>query len=191
MPRPQTKEDLLTASTACYEKLNALIDSLSTKEQGETFSYGKGFNRTEAHWGRDKNIRDILAHLHAWQRMLINFVEANEGKNMTHASNAPRPVVPFLPSPHTWKTTPALNAEIWEHYQAQSLAHVRSMLDESHHHVLAIISRYDDEELFTKAHFSWTGTTSLGSYCVSATSSHYEWAMKKIRTWLRNRPQTV
>lgn len=29
--------------------------------------------------------------------------------------------------------------------------------------------------------FNWTGTTSLGSYCVSATSSHYDWAMKKIK----------
>ncbi|MGO3678157.1 MAG: ClbS/DfsB family four-helix bundle protein, partial [Microbacteriaceae bacterium] len=33
--------------------------------------------------------------------------------------------------------------------------------------------------------FPWTGTTSLGSYCVSATSSHYDWAIKKIRAHIR------
>ncbi|MVY67466.1 ClbS/DfsB family four-helix bundle protein, partial [Escherichia coli] len=34
-------------------------------------------------------------------------------------------------------------------------------------------------------HFGWTGTTSLGSYFVSATSSHYEWAAKKTRAYAR------
>ena len=30
-------------------------------------------------------------------------------------------------------------------------------------------------------YYAWTGTTSLGSYCVSATASHYDWALKKIK----------
>ena len=29
--------------------------------------------------------------------------------------------------------------------------------------------------------YHWTATTSLGSYLVSATSSHYDWALKLIR----------
>ena len=44
---------------------------------------------------------------------------------------------------------------------------------------MTLIGKFTNEELFTKAHFPWTGTTSLDSYCVSATSSHYEWAIKK------------
>lgn len=33
--------------------------------------------------------------------------------------------------------------------------------------------------------FDWTGTTTFGSYCVSATSSHYDWAMKKLKAHIK------
>jgi len=42
-----------------------------------------------------------------------------------------------------------------------------------------------DDELFQKKHFSWTGTSTLGSYCVSVTASHYDWAMKKIKQHIK------
>lgn len=44
-----------------------------------------------------------------------------------------------------------------------------------------IINAHDNNELFAKGKLSWTGTTSLGAYLVSATSSHYEWAAKQLR----------
>jgi hypothetical protein len=53
--------------------------------------------------------------------------------------------------------------------------------------MIALITAHTDAELFTKKHYNWTGTTSLGAYFISATSSHYDWAMKKLRqakrTW--------
>ena len=39
--------------------------------------------------------------------------------------------------------------------------------------------RYSNEELFTKGVYKWVGGSTLGSYFVSTTSSHYDWAMKK------------
>ena len=56
---------------------------------------------------------------------------------------------------------------------------IRENLADSHTAAVTLIGKFTNEELFTKAHFPWTGTTSLDSYCVSATSSHYEWAIKK------------
>ena len=44
-----------------------------------------------------------------------------------------------------------------------------------------------DEELFTKKKYHWTGSTSLGSYLVSATSSHYDWALKLIRKSIKKK----
>ena len=35
--------------------------------------------------------------------------------------------------------------------------------------------------LFTKKYYNWMGTTDLGAYFVSTCSSHYEWAIKKIK----------
>ena len=48
-----------------------------------------------------------------------------------------------------------------------------------------LIGEMSDEELFSKGVFDWTGTTTLGSYCVSATSSHYNWAFKDIKKALK------
>jgi hypothetical protein len=33
--------------------------------------------------------------------------------------------------------------------------------------------------------FPWTGGATLGAYCVSATASHYDWAMKKIKAHIK------
>jgi hypothetical protein len=46
---------------------------------------------------------------------------------------------------------------------------------------MGIIEKHTDEELFTKKKYAWTGTTSLGSYLISATSSHYDWGLKTIK----------
>ncbi len=44
-----------------------------------------------------------------------------------------------------------------------------------------LIASLSEQELFPKKYFAWTGATSLGSYAVSATASHYSWAIKKIK----------
>ena len=82
---------------------------------------------------------------------------------------------------YTWKTTPELNRKIREEYKDTDLSTVLKMLEDSFAAIREIISRHTDEELFEKKKYKWTGTTSLGAYLVSATSSHYEWALKLIR----------
>ena len=54
-------------------------------------------------------------------------------------------------------------------------------LRESHRQVRAVIASYADDDLFEKKRYRWTGSTSVGSYAVSATTSHYDWAMKHLR----------
>ncbi|MDR1033746.1 MAG: ClbS/DfsB family four-helix bundle protein [Bifidobacteriaceae bacterium] len=46
---------------------------------------------------------------------------------------------------------------------------------------MSIIQKHTDDELFTKKHYKWTGTTSLAAYLISATSSHYDWGWKCVR----------
>lgn len=38
-----------------------------------------------------------------------------------------------------------------------------------------------NEELFSKGTYQWVGGSPLGSYFVSATASHYDWAIKKLK----------
>ena len=176
MPRPTTKPVLLKTAREQFEKMWLLIDSMTDDERAATFKFGDGFNKKEAHWKRDKNIRDVLVHLYEWHQLLLNWVTANTSGN----------VKPFLPEPYNWKTYGDMNVAFWEKHQSTSYADSRAMLFDSHKKVLDLIERFSTGELFEKRHFKWTGASSLGSYCVSATSSHYDWAIKKIKQHIKS-----
>ena len=60
------------------------------------------------------------------------------------------------------------------------------MLNKSHKEILALAETLADEELFSKGVYKWTGGSTLGSYFVSATLSHYDWAIKKLKAHKKN-----
>ncbi|MEL3905435.1 MAG: ClbS/DfsB family four-helix bundle protein [Treponema sp.] len=136
------------------------------------FDFSDDEKKKEAHWSRDKNVRDVLIHLYEWHQLMIQFIEHNSSGHS---------VMPFLPSEYSWKTYGQMNQMFWRQHQNTSFEHAKALLEKSHHDVMALIEKYSNEELFTKQYFAWTGTTDLGSYFVSTTSSHYDWAIKKIR----------
>ena len=70
MPRPTTKNDLLTAAKENYEKLNLLILQMTGEELNTAFDFSKDEKKKEAHWKRDNNLRDILIHLYEWQQQI-------------------------------------------------------------------------------------------------------------------------
>jgi len=89
--------------------------------------------------------------------------------------------VPFLLEGFSWKTTPELNKLFWDNYQNVSLDEAKKLLAKSHAEVMKRIKNHSDKELFTKSYYDWTGTTTLGAYFISATSSHYDWANKLLK----------
>ena len=170
MSRATTKEELIKAADEQFKKMWGLIDAMPDDEQTALFNFGADAGK-EAHWGRDKNLRDVLIHLFEWHQLLITWINSNLNGE----------VKSFLPEPYNWKTYGQMNVEFWEKHQSTPYNTVRKMLLDSHEEVIRIINKFSNDELFEKKHFSWTGTSSLGSYCVSATSSHYDWAIKKIK----------
>ena len=165
MPRPTNKAELVTAAGTMFDKLWKMIDGMSEEMRTAAFAFKD----------RDKNVRDVLVHLYEWHQLLLHWAKANLAGEAR----------PFLPPPYTWKTYGEMNVGFWEKHQGTPYAQARDMLQQSHREVMALIGGFTDEELFTKQHFPWTGTTSLGSYCVSATSSHYDWAMKKLKNHVK------
>lgn len=161
MVRPTNKTELMKLGAENYQKLNDLIDTIPAEKQMEPFPFED----------RDKNIRDVVVHLHEWHKMMLEWyrIGMSDGK----------PVIPA--EGYTWKMTPELNAAIWKKYQGTSLREARELLDETHQKEMRMIEGHSNEELFTKKYFKWTNTTSLGSYFISSTSSHYDWANKKIK----------
>ena len=171
MPRPTTKIELIDAAKAQWDKMWKLIDAMPREQQLASFNFGNDSKLKEAHWTRDKNLRDVLIHLYEWHQLLLDWTAAN----LSGVAN------PFLPEPYNWKTYGDMNAAFWEKHQSTPTEDAKAMLIGSRSKVMALIETLTNEELFEKKHFSWTGTTTLGSYCISVTASHYDWAMKKIK----------
>ncbi|MDL2241889.1 ClbS/DfsB family four-helix bundle protein [Bacteroidales bacterium OttesenSCG-928-L03] len=165
MARPTNKQDLIVAANSQFEKLWKLIDSMPEEKRLGTFSFED----------RDRNLRDVLIHLYEWHQLLLNWLRSNQAGNRVN----------FLPEPYNWKTYPQMNVEFWKKHQTTSLDEAVALLKGSHTEIMKLIEPFTDEELFIKKHFSWTGTANLGSYCISATSSHYDWAMKKIKLHIK------
>ena len=165
MPRPTTKADLIQAANDQFAKLWTLIGEMSDEEKSADIVPNE----------RDKNVRDVLVHLYEWHCLLLNWIRSNTNRNPA----------PFLPAPYNWKTYPQMNVAFWEKHQNTSYTDAETMLKKTHKEVLALIETFSNEALFSKDTFDWTGTTTLGSYCVSATSSHYDWAFKDIKKALK------
>lgn len=76
MPRPQNKADLLALAEKNYDELVKFISSMSEDEKSTPFDFSS-LNKKEAHWSRDKNVRDVICHLLEWHRLLLKFVAEN------------------------------------------------------------------------------------------------------------------
>lgn len=164
MPRSTNKAELLELGDINLLKLIDFIDNLP-----EEFKV-KEFDNEELN-DRDKTLADIICHLHEWHNMMMNWYQIGmSGKK------------PSIPAEDvTWQTLPILNRRIYAQYKGTELPISIKMLKKSHEEMKKIISQHSDEELFEKKRYAWTGTTSLGAYLVSATSSHYDWALKTIK----------
>lgn len=176
MARPQTKDELIAAANTQFEKFMEILESIPPADREADFPPAFADYGSEAHWQRDKNCKDVIIHLYEWQKLWLTWVSANmSGENR-----------PFLPYPYTWKNYAGMNEEFKAQHHNTSCSEALELLRTSHDDVLERVQALSNEELFTKKYFSFTGTTSLGSYAVSATSSHYEWAIKKIRKYKKS-----
>ena len=180
MPRPSTKEDLLKAAQENYTTLMDFIDSMTEKELSTPFDFSGQPSKKEAHWSRDKNVRDVLIHLYEWHKLMIQFPKNNA--NVTDSKKA----ISILPPEYSWKTYGAMNIMFWKRNQETTLEDAKEMFAKSHADVMKLIESYSNEELFKAKYFCWTGNSSLGSFFVSNTSSHYAWALKKLKAHRNN-----
>ncbi|SNZ01135.1 ClbS/DfsB family four-helix bundle protein [Flagellimonas pacifica] len=161
MARPKTKEELLNLSSFNFKKLNNYIDSFSRGEQEKDFPEGT----------MNRNIRDVLAHLHHWHLMFFEWYTIGmDGKK------------PHIPAHgYNWRTLPELNREIREDYLSISLDEVRERFNGSHQKTMDLITEHTCEELFQKKRYAWTGNNAISAYAIGVLSSHYDWGYKLIK----------
>ena len=176
MARPTTKADLMEAANSNFESLKEFIASMTEQELTTPFDISKDEKKKEAHWQRDKNLRDVLIHLYEWHNLTLDWVSSNQKGEAK----------PFLPKPYNWKTYGQMNVFFWKKHQDTSLEEAKEMLEKSHQEIMQLAEKFSNDELFAKGVFDWVGGSALGSYFVSNTSSHYAWALKKLKAHRKN-----
>lgn len=164
MPRPTTRSQLLEAGEANFDKLLGFIDVLPLDLRERSYENDELNDR-------DRTIADVICHLHEWHLMMLDWYSVG--------MSGRKPAIPA--EGITWQTLPILNHRIHAKYKGTRLDDALAMVRESHERVMELIGQHTDEELFTKKRYPWTGSTSLGAYLISATSSHYDWALKTLR----------
>ncbi|MDR0791426.1 MAG: ClbS/DfsB family four-helix bundle protein [Methanomassiliicoccaceae archaeon] len=174
MPKATTKADLVKAANEQFGKLWDMIDPMPDEVQNATFDFSD-INKKEAHWGRDRNIRDVLTHLYEWHQLVLSWVANNENGEKRS----------FLPPGITWANYQIMNVSFFEKHQNTSYDESKRMVRESHEQMIALMEVYSEEELFDKNAFNLGLRSSIAEYCRAATSSHYNWAITKVRMHIR------
>lgn len=163
MPRPKSKQELLDQSREEYDRLVTYLEMLTPEQKTVSGVVGE--------W----SVKDVVAHLVEWGQMLMRWYVAGQSGEAVHAPA----------EGYTWQQIPALNQKIYEQYRDVPLDDVLGNFYATHSAMMEMIAGISNDDLFTPKVYQWTKSTTLGSYFVSATSSHYAWAYKAIRKGMK------
>jgi hypothetical protein len=164
------KAELLQEIGVERSRLDALLEQLTPRQMVQG-------GATLAGW----SVKDILGHLIGWQQM-----------NLDWYATGLRGEMPAMPAPDlTWRDIRELNDRIYRKHHRRSLKAVVADYDAFHQKMLDLIEEVPDREFVALGHFAWTGPTwTLSDYIRASTASHYRWACKHIRKWLRTQTKT-
>ena len=164
MPRPTNKKMLLDLMQKEHDKLQKQLDQLSEEEichHSQITGYA---------------IKDVLAHLTNWEQLCLTWYKSGKAGEEPH-----------LPHPgYNWRQIPELNQMFYEKDKNKALVDVVADFSTSFNEIRSTIESIDEEEMFTPEIYSWTNKNAMGTYFVSATSSHYVWAQKEFKKCLKD-----
>jgi len=127
------------------------------------------------------SIKDVLAHLMAWERLLLDWYESGL-----------RGVAPLVPPVGLGaREIAALNQQIYERYREWPLADVLAESHAMYLKTVATIEAIPQADMFAAGRFRWTGRLTLAKYIASNTYNHYAWARSKIRKWTPTLPKST
>ncbi|MGC5221823.1 ClbS/DfsB family four-helix bundle protein [Micromonospora sp. DT81.3] len=125
--------------------------------------------------GRDRSVRDVLAHLHAWHLLL--------GQWYADGMIGGSPAIPA--EGYSWGELDDLNVALRDRWADADVEEVASLLEDSHARLQLLVAAHDDEELFNAEAYPWTRGSDLGEFCLECGGNHYAWARDAIDRGLR------
>ena len=159
--QPPTKSDLLKAIFTEKENLESLVDGLTAAQKVEP--------GVEASW----SIKDILAHIAAWERVAYDRI---------HAAITGEPLkFPLIKGD---ADVDKFNGEVYEKNKNRSLGEVMAEFQDSHQAFITQIENLDDDFLFAPLPFDWAGKLTAQVVISANTHWHYLEHAVAIEKWL-------
>ncbi|WP_056989051.1 ClbS/DfsB family four-helix bundle protein [Lacticaseibacillus camelliae] len=165
MAEPHSRQSLILATFERHDKLDQILSDMSDEELNGTFPFK----------GRDRNVRDVLVQLAAWQKMYLDWSKANL------AGTAKR----FMPKPYSWKNSGKLSRKIWQANQKTTLTEAKKAFESLYSDLMDQFEQANNEEMFLRGFYPWTGSLSLGEFATMVASTHYAWAIKVLTQYLK------
>jgi len=161
MPTPETQIALQAAAMRSFRALEAVVDAIPAGERDAPFPQ-RG--------GRDRDLPDVLNHVHAWHELLLGWIGAIE-----------REETPAYPAEgFDWDSLDELNLSLRDRSRTRGGAErAFARLQGSHAVALAKVGALDAETLFDASRFAWLGGP-LAEPVHECLGGHYDWAVAAI-----------
>lgn len=165
MAKQTSKSQLLKDITTGRRQLEKNLSALSEEDMTQPGVTGT--------W----SVKDILAHLVAWEKLLLDWYRAGiQGYSPT-----------IIPVGMRQKAIDALNQEIYEQNRKRNLDEVIAEFRTSYQQILTTLEGIPEEDLLIRGRYEWTGELTLADYIAGNTCNHYAWAKAQIRKWIKGR----
>jgi len=153
-----TKDKLITKIENEWNTLQAALDGLTEEQMHQPGVVGE--------W----TIKDILAHITAWQTRLITAMfKAEKG---------------FTPdTTEGGKTVDQMNEKFYREMKERPFDQVWDDLDSSYHQLLGRLEGWKEKDLFDPKRFKWMQGEPFAVYIAGDSYEHYEEHAAQIREW--------
>ena len=163
MEEHMNKTTLLDNMQRGYAALEAILTPLNEDQV------------TTAGVNGDWSIKDILAHIATWQRILVERLQAaNRGEKPTTLLD------PYVNEAEIDR----LNAQFYEESKGRPFAQVLADFRTSYRQIVEIVQTISDEELNDPQRFAWMRGEPLWRVIPGDTYAHYSEHIGSIQEWL-------
>ncbi len=128
----------------------------------------------------DWSVKDMIAHLTAWQRRTLNWIHAARRSEGIPGKHPIEPETGF-----GWDEKDAINAQDYERDKNRPLPEVLAEFKTTYEQLYTIAEASSDDELFGRDGVSRFFRDPLFNYVAGNTYLHYDEHIPAIRLWLR------
>ncbi len=153
-----TKDELITKIETEWENLQTALNGLTEEQLHQPGVVG------------DWTVKDILAHITAWQtRLIASMFKAERGLTPDTTEGG--------------KTVDQMNERFYQEMKERPFDQVWDDLDASYHQLLSRLENWSEKDLFDPKRFKWMKGQPFLEYIAGDSYEHYEEHAVQIREW--------